>query len=103
MTTVGDVCDTVISGDDVEVELYVSDTVISGVEVEVELDVSDTVISRVDVEVELDVSDAVTSGVDVEVDLCSHPALYAQSHVSKFLFQCKSAGHTLQWATPLLQ
>ena len=29
-----------------------------------------------------------------------HPALYAKSHVSNFLFQCRSAGHLLQKATP---
>ena len=86
-----------------EVELDISDTVISGDDVEVELDVSDTVTSGDDVEVELNVSDTVISDDDVEVELFSHPAIYAQSHVSKFAFQCRSAGHSLQYATPLLQ
>jgi len=33
---------------------------------------------------------------DVKFELNLHPALTAKSHVSNFLFQCRSAGHFLQ-------
>jgi len=31
-----------------------------------------------------------------------HPALNGKSHVFSSVFQCRFAGHVLQWATPLL-
>ena len=78
----------VVSGVVVKV---LSVVVVSGVVVKV---MSLVVVSGVVVKV---IALVVTFGDGVKVESVSlHPALYGKSHVSNLLFQCRSAGHSLQ-------